>query len=190
MDTNLSLELSANPLWNTYRHVVGEFSGVSYVPAVSEIQLQYNIEKMRIELSDEMWLTATLDFKVSPLPEPIWWVKPLSSPEALEEHKDPIAGWIQAASEDWLHWSPVSVIRIRRLREELERLRCCQRLLNLRIRQFLRAVHFRRRFSCQVARNEKSWRLLHGSHPPREDAMASLPASAENSGGFLACQVC
>lgn len=101
-----------------YRYMIGETTAVSYVPTVSPIQLQYKIEELRIELSDEMSLTASLNFNVSPQPEPMWWFRPLFSLEDKEEHVDCIqrtfADRLQATLEDRLHWSAVSVIRIRR----------------------------------------------------------------------------
>ncbi len=41
-------------------------------------------------------------------------------------------------------------------------------------------------FSYQIIRRERAWSLLHGSHPPREDAGISRPAFAEP--GRVCCE--
>jgi hypothetical protein len=98
--------------------------------------------------------------------------------------------WFESSAEitDSLHhWYAGDVIRTKRLRKEIRALRLCLKLANRLIRARLRLPSFRH-LSHQLSYSEKSWRLLHGAHPPREQAGISLPAFAEVGG--CVSQVC
>jgi hypothetical protein len=57
--------------------------------------------------------------------------------------------------------------------------------INLVIGRFLKSLKLRRRFSLHISNNEKAFRLLHGSHPPR--ANAEMGISAFTSPGRATC---
>jgi hypothetical protein len=52
------------------------------------------------------------------------------------------------------------------------------KLLSHAVRLLLKELS-RRRFPHQISSDETTWRLLHGSHPPRQDAVLCQPALAE-----------
>lgn len=72
---------------------------------------------------------------------------------------------------DWLSCPCTRGVRIytAALRARIRALKRSLRLLNFAIRATLKAMA-RRHFPHRLIRNERSWSLLHGSHPPREDA--------------------
>jgi len=127
--------------------------------------LEHKIEQIRIEISDVFSPTDDVDLNLT---EPLWF----GAEPGFED-------WITEFVAKPHHWYAVDVIRIRRLREAIHLLRSLVKLFNSLIRLFLRALSFGRRFSHHISQGEKSWRLLHGAHPPKEDAGLSLPALTE-----------
>ena len=89
--------------------------------------------------------------------------------------------FLTAASEavdEWHRRFRLFEFRIERLSETVRLLRQRSRLLNLAIGLLLQ-IPACTRFLFQLVRRERSWYLLHGSHPPRPDAAICLPAFAE-----------
>ena len=82
------------------------------------------------------------------------------------------------AVEEWQRWWQLFRIRNERLRETVRLLRQRSRLLNLAISLLLEMLTCPS-FLYQLVRRERAWCLLHGSHPPRQNAGICRPAFAE-----------
>ena len=79
---------------------------------------------------------------------------------------------------EWEQWWRREALDRARLREKARRLRKTTRILGFLLRCLLETLS-RHRFPCQLIRTQRAWSLLHGSHPPRQDAGRSRPAFAE-----------
>ena len=88
--------------------------------------------------------------------------------------------WVATADmlEEWHQWWRRDRALIERLQETLGLLRRLSRLLRRAIRLLVRP-HIRPDFHRHISRSERVWLLLHGAHPPREDAGKCRPAFAE-----------
>jgi hypothetical protein len=102
-----------------------------------------------------------------------FWYSAESSPDDLVE-----------ICAERIHWSIVDQMRSQRWKEELRLLRLLLWLVGLSIPLRLKSLDLRRRFSCLITRSEKCWRLLHGSHPPREVSGPCTPALGGLGGWF------
>lgn len=90
--------------------------------------------------------------------------------------------------EEWQQWWQRFHVRIERLQETIKLVRQRSRLLDLAISLLLEVLTFPR-FPYQLIRRERAWCLLHGSHPPKQDAGICRPAFVEL--GRVCCeQVC
>jgi hypothetical protein len=135
----------------------------------------YRLERARVELSQ----------LIPAMPEPfestrleIWAYYCNLVGDGPSLQLDSFLPTATVVTSEWRSSWQLLQFRVECLREKVRFLRQRSRLLNYGIALLL-VILACPRFLCQFIRRERAWSLLHGSHPPRQNAGLAKPGFAQ-----------
>jgi hypothetical protein len=151
--------------------LASKYGMVSFQLLIDRFQLRAKVGRSRLEESDWSFpFPAPLD---NGLFELYYWVEHSSETSASPQNV-----------EEWHRWRWLTEYRFARWRETSARVKLTLRLVTQAWQLLLKTL-CRPLFADHSSRKEHLWMLLHGAHPPRQDAGIFRPAFAQLWEGLL-----
>jgi hypothetical protein len=162
--------------------LASKYGMVSFQLLIDRFQLRAKVGRNRLAESDWSFpFSAPLDNGLGSEYELYYWVEHSSETSAVPTSFRVVS---PKSVEEWHRWRWLTEYRFARWRETFAGVKLTLRLVTQAWQLLLKTLR-RPLFADHFSHKEHLWMLLHGAHPPRQDAGIFRPAFAQSWEGLL-----